>query len=78
MMSFVSKNKSESWTSNPQSDSEERIRIYNIVRQKSEPTRCANHSVDDIASACSLFFSRFNASRNWHVYDYRRKLETQR
>ena len=55
-MSFVSKSKSESWTYNPQSDSEEILRIYNLVRQKCEPTRFANHGVDDIASACSLFF----------------------
>ena len=55
-MSFVSNSKSESWTSNPQSDSEKRVRIYNIVRRKSEPARCANRSVDDLASVCSLFF----------------------
>ena len=55
-MSFTSKNKTENWTSNPQSDSEGRLRIHNIVREKSGPTRYAIRNVDDIASAFSLFF----------------------
>ena len=33
-----------------------RLCIYNIVRQNCEPTRCANHVVDDIALPCSLLF----------------------
>ena len=77
-MSFVSKNKSENWTTIPQYDAEEGLRIYNVVRQKSELTRCANSSVDDLTFAYGCFLSRFNASRNWHIYDYRRKLESPR
>ena len=75
-MRVVSKHKSEIWTANPQSDSEERLRIYNIVRQKIEPTRCAYHSVDDIASSCSLFFrdSILKLKDRWKQLDPKKTL----
>ena len=70
-MNFAWKNKTEKLTSN---DSLIRKR----VREKSRSTRYANRNVDDIASEFSFFFSRFIASRNWHIYKYGRKLETRK
>ena len=55
-MSFAPKYKTENWTSNPQSAPEGRLRIHNIVRKMSGPTRYANYYVDDITSAFSLFY----------------------
>ena len=69
-MKFISNKKTGSLTPNQQSDSEWSPCMHNVIREKNGPPIYAIVMGRKLLLHFTIFFLRFIASRNLHIYNY--------